>query len=91
MPDGYRTEFGPAPERAALFSALSDCCHVAALQRVLTPELDPSLGRSRNPSSPVGRRLVPHAARAELECDGAASDHQPLVVDLEAIAFDAGE
>jgi endonuclease/exonuclease/phosphatase family metal-dependent hydrolase len=42
------------------------------------------------PASPVGRRFVPLAAYVEQDC-GRASDHQPLVVDLEAIAFDAGE
>ena len=33
---------------------------------------------------------VPLAAFVELD-SGEASDHQPLVVDFEAVAFDAGE
>jgi endonuclease/exonuclease/phosphatase family metal-dependent hydrolase len=40
--------------------------------------------------TPGGRRLVPLAAAIETQC-GEASDHQPLVLDFEAIAFDAGE
>ena len=45
---------------------------------------------SRPPAQQGGRRLVPLAAAVESDCGG-ASDHQPLVVDFEAIAFDAGE
>jgi endonuclease/exonuclease/phosphatase family metal-dependent hydrolase len=45
---------------------------------------------SRPPSAPGGRRLVPLAAAVESNC-GEASDHQPLVLDFEATAFDAGE
>ena len=43
----------------------------------------------RSSSRPQGRSLVPLAAHVEPAAD--ASDHQPLVVDLEAISFDAGE
>ena len=45
---------------------------------------------SRAPAAVGGRRLVPLAAFVELD-SGEASDHQPLVVDFEAVAFDAGE
>ena len=45
---------------------------------------------SRPPSAPGGRRFVPLAAAVESNC-GEASDHQPLVLDFEATAFDAGE
>ena len=45
---------------------------------------------SRAPRSRGGRRLVPLAAAVETRC-GEASDHQPLVLDFEATAFDAGE
>ena len=43
----------------------------------------------RRPELAHGRRLVPLEALVDEEPD--ASDHQPLVVDVEAIAFDAGE
>lgn len=45
---------------------------------------------SRPPTAAFGRRLVPLSAAVELDSDD-ASDHQPVVVDFEAIAFDAGE
>ena len=45
---------------------------------------------SRAPRTRGGRRLVPLAAAVETQC-GEASDHQPLVLDFEATAFDAGE
>ena len=44
----------------------------------------------RNPAAAYGRRLVPLSTRVEHDCGG-ASDHQPIVIDFEAIAFDAGE
>ena len=45
---------------------------------------------TRAPSSNGGRRLVPLDAFVEFEC-GAASDHQPIVLDFEATSFDASE
>jgi len=45
---------------------------------------------SRAPSTMSGRRLVPLSASVATNC-GAASDHQPVIFDLEAIAFDGGE
>ena len=44
----------------------------------------------RNPADATGRRLVPLSTHVEHSCGG-ASDHQPVVVDFEALAFDAGE
>ena len=45
---------------------------------------------SRAPSGTSGRRLLPLGASVVSEC-GEASDHQPLLLDFEAAAFDAGE
>jgi len=45
---------------------------------------------SRAPSALGGRRLVPLTAAVEHNCRQ-ASDHQPIVVDFEATAYDAGE
>ena len=44
---------------------------------------------SRAPASAGGRRLVPLGAF--VADGGEASDHQPVVVDFEAVAYDAGE
>lgn len=47
---------------------------------------------TRAPTAPFGggRQLVPLAGCIEANCSE-ASDHQPVVVDFEAVAFDAGE
>ena len=58
--------------------------------RVTGPRYRIDYAWQQKPTAPVGRRLVPLAANVEQDC-GAASDHQPLSLDLEAIAFDAGE
>ena len=44
----------------------------------------------RNPAAASGPRLVPRSTRVEHDCGG-ASDHQPVVVDFEAVPCGATE
>ena len=79
--------------RSASFGAASSiACALAASAHVHTagPRYRIDYAWLCNPAAAYGRRLVPLSTRVEHDCGG-ASDHQPIVIDFEAIAFDAGE